>query len=141
MKTKNLRTLTRFGTVFGLSIATGFTIVGIPTALSVENPLPVYYSNPGTGDYRPMTRDRQSTSARRDSRYRDREIAQDIKETLSQEPALSTGARNVQVSTQRGNVMLKGTVASEAEKLKVETIARERSATGLVENDLTVKTE
>lgn len=52
----------------------------------------------------------------------------------------SMTAKNIKIITQNGKVTLRGPVISDAEKTKIEAIAKETAGDGNVENDLEVKT-
>jgi len=67
------------------------------------------------------------------------DLANKIRKALQVDTTLSSNARNVQVGVDsNGNVTLKGTVASDAEKNKVEAIARGASGQNNITNKLTI---
>lgn len=61
-----------------------------------------------------------------------------VRTKLQNDTSLSRNARNVEVSEQDGKVSLYGTVASEAEKTKVESIVKQVNGVKSVSNNLTV---
>lgn len=67
------------------------------------------------------------------------DLANKIRKALQADTTLSSNARNVQVGVDsNGNVTLKGPVASDAEKNKVEAIARSASGQNNITNKLTI---
>jgi|GEM_PF-2467280 len=82
--------------------------------------------------------DRQQDDPQAQGYRRDRTLADKIKASLAEDDSLSAEAKNVRVLTNNGNVILKGKVATAAEKAKVEEITKEVSSTALIENDLKV---
>jgi hyperosmotically inducible protein len=63
------------------------------------------------------------TADQQNNRPGDLELAADIRRGLMDDKGLSTNAHNVKVIVDKGNVTLKGPVASEAEKKTVENLA------------------
>jgi osmotically-inducible protein OsmY len=66
-------------------------------------------------------------------------LAQRIRQAIVKDKALSVDAHNCKVITQKGQVRLRGPVASEDEKSRVEAIATKVAGTGKVTNELTIK--
>ena len=71
----------------------------------------------------------------------DRDITQQIRQSIMKDKSLSTYAHNVKIITQDGQVTLKGPVRSESEKQTIETKASEVAGANKVTNDLNVKSQ
>ena len=69
----------------------------------------------------------------------DRDITQQIRQSLMKDKSLSTYAHNVKIVTQGGQVTLKGPVRSEDEKKAIETKASEVAGDGKVTSELNIK--
>src|SRR5580698_11436832 len=69
----------------------------------------------------------------------DRDITQQIRQSIMKDKSLSTYAHNVKIITQNGQVTLKGPVRSEEEKRAVEAKANEIAGEGKVTNQLAIK--
>jgi hyperosmotically inducible periplasmic protein len=69
----------------------------------------------------------------------DLSLAQRIRQAIVKDKALSVDAHNCKVITQQGHVRLRGPVASEDEKTRVEAIATKIAGSGKVTNELTIK--
>lgn len=69
----------------------------------------------------------------------DREITQQIRNSITHDKSLSTYARNVKVITQSGQVTLKGPVRSEEEKKAIESKAAEVAGADRVTSNLDVE--
>lgn len=70
----------------------------------------------GTGSSKSTTSMESPTS--------DARMAQEVRDSLSKDASLSSKAKSLRVSSANGNVTVTGTVASEAEKSRVESMAR-----------------
>ena len=68
----------------------------------------------------------------------DRDITQQIRQSLMKDKTLSTYAHNVKVIAQDGQVTLKGPVRSDDEKRAVEAKAAEVAGAGKVTNEMSV---
>ena len=66
----------------------------------------------------------------------DRDITQQVRQSIMNDKSLSTYAHNVKIITQNGQVTLKGPVRSESEKQTIETKATEVAGANKVTNDL-----
>ncbi len=66
-------------------------------------------------------------------------LAQRIRQAITKDKTLSVDAHNCKVITQKGQVRLRGPVASEAEKTRVAAIAAKIAGSGKVTNELTIK--
>jgi hyperosmotically inducible protein len=69
----------------------------------------------------------------------DRDITQQIRQSIMKDKSLSTYAHNVKVITQNGQVTLKGPVRSEDEKKTVEAKATEVAGDNKVTSELDIK--
>ncbi len=69
----------------------------------------------------------------------DRDITQQIRQSIMKDKSLSTYAHNIKVITQNGQVTLKGPVRSESEKESIGTKATEVAGASNVTNDLDIK--
>jgi len=67
----------------------------------------------------------------------DREITRKIRQSITQDKALSTYAKNIKIITQDGNVTLRGPVRSEEEKRTIEAKANEVAA-GHVKSEIQI---
>lgn len=87
-------------------------------------------------------RDRNKNEATADQQKdnrSDRDITQQIRQSLMKDKSLSTYAHNVKIIAQNGMVTLKGPVRSEEEKRVVETKANEVAGANKVTSQLEVK--
>lgn len=69
----------------------------------------------------------------------DRDITQQIRQSIVKDKSLSTYGHNVKVITQNGQVTLKGPVKSEDEKKAIEAKAAEVAGQNKVSSELNVK--
>jgi hyperosmotically inducible periplasmic protein len=69
----------------------------------------------------------------------DRDITQQIRQSIMKDKSLSTYAHNVKIVTQDGQVTLKGPVRSEDEKKAIEAKAAEVAGDGKVTSELNIK--
>jgi len=69
----------------------------------------------------------------------DRDITQQIRQSIMKDKSLSTYAHNIKIVTQAGQVTLKGPVRSEDEKKAIETKASEVAGDGKVTSELNIK--
>ncbi len=69
----------------------------------------------------------------------DRDITQQIRQSIMKDKSLSTYAHNVKIITKDGQVTLKGPVRSEDEKKAIEAKAAEVARDGKVTNELNIK--
>jgi len=87
-------------------------------------------------------RDRSQTEPTADQQKdnrSDRDITQQIRQSIMQDKSLSTYAHNVKIVTQDGRVTLKGPVRSEDEKKAIEAKATEVAGDGKVTSELDIK--
>jgi hyperosmotically inducible protein len=71
----------------------------------------------------------------------DRDITQQIRQSIMKDKSLSTYAHNVKIVTKDGQVTLKGPVQSEDEKKAIEAKAAEVARNGKVTSELNIKTQ
>ena len=69
----------------------------------------------------------------------DRDITQQIRQSIMKDKSLSTYAHNVKIVTQHGQVTLKGPVRSEDEKRAIEAKATEVAGENKVTSELNIK--
>ena len=69
----------------------------------------------------------------------DRDITQQIRQSIMQDKSLSTYAHNIKIITQDGQVTLKGPVRSEDEKKTIETKAADVAGQHKVTSELNIK--
>jgi hyperosmotically inducible periplasmic protein len=69
----------------------------------------------------------------------DRDITQQIRQSIMKDKSLSTYAHNVKIITQNGQVTLKGPVRSDDEKRTVEAKATEVAGENKVTSELNIK--
>ena len=69
----------------------------------------------------------------------DIKVAADVRKSLMKDDSLSTMAHNVKLVASAGVVTLRGPVASEAEKSKVEQLAAASTGVSRVRNELDIK--
>ena len=81
----------------------------------------------------------QPTADQQKENRSDRDITQQIRQSIMKDKSLSTYAHNVKVVTQDGQVTLKGPVRSEDEKKAIEAKAAEIAGDGKVTSELNIK--
>lgn len=69
----------------------------------------------------------------------DRDITQQIRQSIMKDKSLSTYAHNIKIVTKDGQVTLKGPVRSEDEKKAIEAKAAEVARDGKVTSELNIK--
>jgi hyperosmotically inducible protein len=69
----------------------------------------------------------------------DRDITQQIRQSIMRDKSLSTYAHNIKIVTKDGQVTLKGPVRSEDEKKAIEAKAAEVARDGKVTSELNIK--
>lgn len=69
----------------------------------------------------------------------DRDITQQIRQSIIKDKSLSTYAHNIKIISQQGQVTLKGPVRSEDEKRAVEAKATQIAGEGKVTSELNIK--
>jgi hyperosmotically inducible protein len=81
----------------------------------------------------------EPTADQQKENHSDREITQQIRQSIVKDKSLSTYAHNIKIVTQNGQVTLKGPVQSEDEKRAVETKAAEVAGQDKVSSELNIK--
>ena len=84
-------------------------------------------------------RDKSPTADQQEENRSDREITQQIRQSLMNDKSLSTYGHNVKVITQNGQVTLKGPVRSNDEKKAIEAKATEVAGENKVTSELNIK--
>lgn len=87
---------------------------------------------------RDRSRNEPTADQQKDNRS-DRDITQQIRQSIMKDKSLSTYAHNVKIVTQDGQVTLKGPVRSEDEKKAIEAKAAEVAGDGKVTSELNIK--
>jgi osmotically-inducible protein OsmY len=80
----------------------------------------------------------QPTTDQGSARKADRELVQKIRKAVVSDKSLSTTAHNVNITSQDGIVMLRGSAKSEDEKKAIEDKGNGDRRSGKVTNELTV---
>ena len=70
----------------------------------------------------------------------DAHLAESVRKAIAADMALSYDARNVRVTADDGVVTLRGTVASEDERSRIEALARNCAGVRSVDNEVEVRT-
>jgi osmotically-inducible protein OsmY len=120
-------------------IVMAFIITGGMTRSQAQSTEP-QATRPDNTKMNAQDRDKASPTAdqQKDNRS-DREITQQIRQSLVKDKSLSTYGHNVKVITQNGQVTLKGPVRSEEEKKAIEAKATEVAGENKVSNELNIK--
>jgi hyperosmotically inducible protein len=120
-------------------IVMAFMVTGALTGSQAQSTEP-QATSPDNTKINAQDRDKASSSAdqQKDNRS-DREITQQIRQSLVKDKSLSTYGHNVKVITQNGQVTLKGPVRSDDEKKTIEAMATEVAGENKVTNELNVK--
>lgn len=95
-----------------------------------------------TDNTRTNERDRSASEPTADQQKdnrSDRDITQQIRQSIMKDKSLSTYAHNIKIITQQGQVTLKGPVQSEDEKKAIEAKAAEVAGENKVSSELNVK--
>jgi hyperosmotically inducible periplasmic protein len=79
------------------------------------------------------------TAEKQDNKKSDVEALAQIRKTIVDDNSLSMNAKNAKILFKNGLVTLKGPVDSEAEKSRVEELAKSCSSVSSVKNLLTIK--
>jgi hyperosmotically inducible periplasmic protein len=97
---------------------------------------------PASDNTKTNQRDRSASEPTADQQKEnpsDRDITQQIRQSIMKDKSLSTYAHNIKIVTQNGQVTLKGPVRSEDEKRAVETKAAEVAGQDKVSSELNIK--
>jgi hyperosmotically inducible protein len=87
---------------------------------------------------RDQSKNEPTADQQKDNRS-DRDITQQIRQSIMKDKSLSTYAHNVKIVTLHGQVVLKGPVRSEDEKRAIEAKATEVAGESKVTSELTIK--
>lgn len=99
-------------------------------------------ASPAADNTKTNQRDRNTnepTADQQKENHSDREITQQIRQSIVKDKSLSTYAHNVKIVTQNGQVTLKGPVRSEDEKRAIENKAAEVAGQDKVSSELNIK--
>ena len=99
-------------------------------------------TSPAADNTKVNERDRsqnEPTADQQKDNHSDRDITQQIRQSIMKDKSLSTYAHNVKIVTQDGQVTLKGPVRSEDEKKAIEAKAAEVAGDGKVTSELNIK--
>jgi osmotically-inducible protein OsmY len=99
-------------------------------------------TTPAPDDTKVNQRDRSRNEPTADQQKEDRsdrDITQQIRQSIMKDKSLSTYAHNVKIITQNGQVTLKGPVRSEDEKKAIEDKAAEVAGDGKVTSELDIQ--
>ena len=120
-------------------IVMAFMVTGAMTRSQAQSTEP-QATSPDNTKMNAQDRDKASPTAdqQKDNRS-DREITQQIRQSLVKDKSLSSYGHNVKVITQNGQVTLKGPVHSEEEKKAIEAKATEVAGENKVSNELNIK--
>jgi osmotically-inducible protein OsmY len=120
-------------------IVMAFFITGAMTRSQAQSTEP-QATSPDNTKMNAQDRDKASPTAdqQKDNRS-DREITQQIRQSLVKDKSLSTYGHNVKVITQNGQVTLKGPVRSDDEKKAIEAKATEVAGENKVTSELNIK--
>jgi len=95
---------------------------------------------PDTTKVNERDRSQNEPTADQQKDYRsDRDITQQIRQSIVKDKSFSTYAHNVKIITQHGQVTLKGPVRSEDEKRAIEAKANEVAGDGKVTSELNIQ--
>ena len=89
---------------------------------------------------RDRSKDQPTADQQKENRS-DRDITQQIRQSIMKDKSLSSYAHNVKIITQNGQVILKGPVQSEDEKKAIEAKAAEVAGENKVSSELNVKSQ
>src|SRR5712691_10916415 len=81
----------------------------------------------------------EPTADQQNDNRSDRDITQQIRQSIMKDKSLSTYAHNIKIVTQNGQVTLKGPVRSEDEKRAIEAKAAEVAGQDKVSSELNIK--
>jgi hyperosmotically inducible periplasmic protein len=116
-------------------------LLGTGALASAQEPS-TQQATPGPDNTKVNERDRSpnepTADQQKDSRS-DRDITQQIRQSIMKDKSLSTYAHNVKIVTQDGQVTLKGPVQSEDEKKAIEAKATEVAGEHKVTSELNIK--
>jgi hyperosmotically inducible periplasmic protein len=127
-----------YGTAFRTFLCTGLLLGSGAFALAQE-PIGQQVAPDNTKvNERDRSKDEPTADQQKDNRS-DRDLSQQIRQSIMKDKSLSTYAHNVKIITQNGQVTLKGPVRSEDEKKRVEAKAIEVAGESKVTSQLDIK--
>ena len=115
-------------------------LLGVGVLMNAQEPnsqTPAASDNTKTNQ-RDRSANERTADQQKDNRS-DRDITQQIRQSIVKDKSLSTYGHNVKVITQNGQVTLKGPVKSEDEKKAIEAKAAEVAGENKVSSELNVK--
>ena len=124
-----------------LLIVMAFMVTGATTRGQAQSTEP-QATSPDNTKMNAQDRDKASPTAdqQKDNRS-EREITQQIRQSLVKDKSLSTYGHNVKVITQNGQVTLKGPVRSEEEKKAIEAKATEVVGENKISSELNIEAQ
>jgi len=117
------------------------TFLASTMAVAAQEPS-IQQASPAPDNTKVNERDRspnEPTADQQKDNRSDRDITQQIRQSIMKDKSLSTYAHNVKIVTQDGQVTLKGPVRSEDEKKAIEAKAAEVAGDGKVTSELNIK--
>ncbi|WP_295994432.1 BON domain-containing protein [Rugamonas sp.] len=125
------------------AIASGAALAGAQAGSDAASGTAAASTGASTTNTRLNTRDKNNTAdtpqAQSNSKA-DRDLLAAVRRTVVKDKSLSTLAHNVKIMVANGAVTLRGPVHDDAEKSKIETLAKQVNGVASVENDLDIKT-
>lgn len=76
----------------------------------------------------------EKTAMEQDARAKDLALTRSIREKINEDKSLSLRAKNITVISENGKITLKGAISNNAEKSKLEEIAKKATGAKTVEN-------
>ena len=125
--------------IFRTFLCTGL-LLGVGVLMNAQEPnsqTPAASDNTKTNQ-RDRSANEQTADQQKDNRS-DRDITQQIRQSIVKDKSLSTYAHNIKIVTKDGQVTLKGPVRSEDEKKAIEAKAAEVARDGKVTSELNIK--
>jgi len=116
-------------------------LLGTGALASAQEPS-TQHATPAPDNTKVNERDRspnEPTADQQKDNRSDRDITQQIRQSIMKDKSLSTYAHNVKIVTQDGQVTLKGPVQSEDEKKAIEAKATEVAGEHKVTSELNIK--
>ena len=131
---------TNYRNVVRTVLCTGL-LLGVGAFASAQEPS-TQQASPAPDNTKVNERDRspnEPTADQQKNNRSDRDITQQIRQSIMKDKSLSTYAHNVKIVTQDGQVTLKGPVRSDEEKKAIEAKATEVAGDGKVTSELNIK--
>jgi len=124
-------------------VCTGLLVSGGGLLSHAQEP-PSQQAPPAADNTKVNERDRSANEPTADQQKEnrsDRDITQQIRQSIMKDKSLSTDGHNVKVITQNGQVTLKGPVRSEDEKKAIEAKAAKVAGENKVTSELNIKSQ